>query len=90
MLKKSNTRRLSWKESMFQLCGKEKKRKRRKKTKIDLSLLIRRLGPCLFPGLSKLSCVCLPLGKVVNGKHFPVKEKHFPVNGKHFPVKRKI
>jgi hypothetical protein len=30
--------------------------------------------------LSKLSCVCLPLGKLVNGKHFPVNEKHFPVN----------
>jgi hypothetical protein len=25
--------------------------------------------------LSKLSSVCLPLEKVVNGKHFPVKEK---------------
>jgi len=25
--------------------------------------------------LSKLSCVCLPLEKFVNGKHFPVKEK---------------
>jgi hypothetical protein len=25
--------------------------------------------------LSKFSCVCLPLGKLVNGKHFPVKEK---------------
>jgi uncharacterized protein YlzI (FlbEa/FlbD family) len=25
--------------------------------------------------LSKLFCVCLPLGKLVNGKHFPVKEK---------------
>jgi uncharacterized protein YlzI (FlbEa/FlbD family) len=24
---------------------------------------------------SKLSCVCLPLEKLVNGKHFPVKEK---------------
>jgi hypothetical protein len=33
--------------------------------------------------LSKLSCVCLPLGKLVN-------EKHFPVNGKHFPVKEKF
>jgi hypothetical protein len=33
--------------------------------------------------LSKLSCVCLPLGNVVNGKHFPV-------NGKHFPVKEKF
>ena len=43
--------------------------------------------------LSKLSCVCLPLEKLVNGKHFPVNEKHFlvnrkylSVNGKHFPV----
>jgi len=25
--------------------------------------------------LSKLSCVCLSLEKLVNGKHFPVKEK---------------
>jgi hypothetical protein len=25
--------------------------------------------------LSKLSCVCLPLEKLVNGKHFTVKEK---------------
>jgi len=25
--------------------------------------------------LSKLSCVCLPLWKLINGKHFPVKEK---------------
>jgi len=47
--------------------------------------------------LSKLSCVCLPLRKVINekyfptnGKHFPVKEKHFPVNEKHFPVKEKF
>jgi len=47
--------------------------------------------------LSKLSCVCLPLKKMVNRKHFPVskkhfpvKEKHFPVNGKHFPVKEKF
>jgi uncharacterized protein YlzI (FlbEa/FlbD family) len=39
---------------------------------------------------SKLSCVCLLLEKVVNGKHFPVKEKHFPVNGNHFPVKEKF
>jgi hypothetical protein len=30
--------------------------------------------------LSKLSCVCLPLGKLVNGKHFPVNRKHFLVN----------
>jgi len=25
--------------------------------------------------LSKLSCVCLPLEKLVNGKHFPIKGK---------------
>jgi len=37
--------------------------------------------------LSKLSCVCLPLGKLVNEKHFPVNRKHFPVNRKHFSVK---
>jgi hypothetical protein len=30
---------------------------------------------------SKLSCVCLPLGKLVNGKYFPV-------NGKYFSVKK--
>jgi hypothetical protein len=29
--------------------------------------------------LSKLSCVCLQLRKLVNGKHFPVNGKHFPV-----------
>jgi len=29
---------------------------------------------------SKLSCICLPLGKLVNGKHFLVNGKHFPVN----------
>ena len=40
--------------------------------------------------LSKFSCVCLLLGKVVNGKYFPVKRKHFPVNGKHFLVKGKF
>jgi len=42
--------------------------------------------------LSKLSCVCVTLGKLVNGKHFPVKEKFglvyrkvFSFNLKHFP-----
>jgi len=40
--------------------------------------------------LSKLSCVCLPLGKLVNGEHFSVNGKHFPVNEKHFLVKKKI
>jgi hypothetical protein len=39
--------------------------------------------------LSKLSCVCLPLGKLVNRKHFPVNGEHFPVNGKHFLVNEK-
>ena len=32
--------------------------------------------------LSKLFYVCLPLEKLVNGKHFPVNGKHFLVNGK--------
>ena len=40
--------------------------------------------------LSKFSCVCFPLEKLVNGKHFSVNEKYFPVNGKHFPVKEKF
>jgi len=34
--------------------------------------------------LFKLSCVCLPLGKLVNGKHFPVKEKFGLVSRKMF------
>ena len=38
---------------------------------------------------SKLSCVCLSLGKLVNGKHFPVNEKHFLVNRKYFSVNEK-
>jgi len=38
----------------------------------------------------KLSCVCLPLGKLVNGKHFPVNEKHFPVKEKFGLVSRKV
>jgi hypothetical protein len=33
---------------------------------------------------SKLSCVCLPLGKLVNGKHFPVKRKFGLVSRKVF------
>jgi hypothetical protein len=32
--------------------------------------------------LSKLSCVCLLLEKLVKEKHFSVNEKHFPVKGK--------
>jgi len=39
--------------------------------------------------LSKLSCVCLSLRKLVNGKHFPVNGEYFPVNGEHFPVNEK-
>jgi hypothetical protein len=34
--------------------------------------------------VSKLSCVCLLLGKLVNGKHFPVKEKFGLVSRKMF------
>ena len=34
--------------------------------------------------LSKLSCVCFPLEKLVNGKHFPVKEKFGLVSKKVF------
>jgi hypothetical protein len=40
--------------------------------------------------LSKLSSVCLPLEKLVNGKHFPVNGKHFPVKGKFGLVSRKV
>jgi hypothetical protein len=36
--------------------------------------------------LSKLFCVCLPLGKLVNGKHFPVKEKFGLVSRKMFSL----
>jgi len=39
---------------------------------------------------SKLSCIYLPLEKVVNRKHFPVNEKHFPVKEKFDLVSRKV
>jgi uncharacterized protein YlzI (FlbEa/FlbD family) len=39
---------------------------------------------------SKLSCICLPLEKLVNGKHFPVNEKHFSVKEKFGLVSRKV
>jgi hypothetical protein len=39
--------------------------------------------------LSKLFWVCLPLEKLVNGKHFPVNGEHFPINEKYFPVNEK-
>jgi hypothetical protein len=38
----------------------------------------------------KSSCVCLPLEKMVNGKHFPVNEKHFSVKEKFDLVSRKM
>jgi hypothetical protein len=38
----------------------------------------------------KLSYVCLSLEKLVNRKHFSVKEKHFPVKGKFGLVSKKI
>jgi hypothetical protein len=37
--------------------------------------------------LSKLSYICLPLEKFVNGKHFPVKEKFSLVSRKVFSWK---
>jgi len=37
--------------------------------------------------ISKLSCVCLPLEKLVNGKHFPVKGKFSLVFRKVFSCK---
>jgi hypothetical protein len=37
--------------------------------------------------LSKLSYVCLPLGKLVNEKHLPVKGKFSLIIGKCFPGK---
>jgi hypothetical protein len=46
--------------------------------------------PSLFYSLSKLFCICLPLGRLVNGKHFPVNEKHFPVKEKFGLVSRKV
>ena len=40
--------------------------------------------------LSKLSCVCLPLEKLVNGKHFLVNKKHFSVKNFFCLVSRKV
>jgi len=39
---------------------------------------------------SKLSCVCLTLEKLVNGKHFPINKKHFLVKEKFDLVFRKV
>ena len=63
-------------------CGSPKTWKQPQKQTSSIS----RLQPTAFvfrKVVSKLSCVCLPLGKLVNGKYFPV-------NGKHFPVKEKF
>jgi len=38
----------------------------------------------------KFFCIYLSLKKMINKKHFPVKEKHFPVNEKHFSVEKKF
>jgi hypothetical protein len=40
--------------------------------------------------LSKLSCVYLSLGKLINEKYFPINKKHFPVKGKFGLVSRKV
>jgi hypothetical protein len=40
--------------------------------------------------LSKLSCVCLPLEKLVNEKHLSVNGKHFSVKGKFGLVSKKM
>ena len=39
---------------------------------------------------SKLSCVCLPLEKLINGKHFPVNENTFRSTENTFPSKKKL
>jgi hypothetical protein len=54
------------------------------------------LGRVCFPEsgfreiISKLSCVCLPLEKLVDRKYFPVNEKHFLVKEKFGLVSRKV
>ena len=40
--------------------------------------------------LFKLSRVCLPLEKLVNGKHFSVNEKHFSIKRKFGLIFRKV
>jgi len=40
--------------------------------------------------LFKLSCVCLSLEKLVNGKYFPVNRKHFSVKEKFVLIFRKV
>ena len=58
--------------------------------KMLLRLCFQNNFPSLFYSLSKLFCICLPLGRLVNGKHFPVNEKHFPVKEKFGLVSRKV
>jgi len=40
--------------------------------------------------LSKFSCVCLPLGKLVNGKHFPVNGNTFRSTENTFRSKKNL
>jgi hypothetical protein len=40
--------------------------------------------------LSKLSCVCFPLGKLVNGKHFPVNGNTFRSTENTFQSKKNL
>jgi hypothetical protein len=40
--------------------------------------------------VSKLSCVYLPLGKLINEKYFPINKKHFPDKGKFSLISRKV
>ena len=70
-------------------CGSPKTWKQPQKQTSSIS----RLQPTAFVSrkvVSKLSCVCLHLGKLVNGKHFPVNGKHFPVKEKLGLVSRKV
>jgi hypothetical protein len=57
--------------------------------KLGLDVFVSRkvvFGKSLF----KLSCVCLLLEKLVNGKHFPVNGKYFLVKGKFSLVFMKV
>jgi hypothetical protein len=59
----------------------------KKESVVGVSLLRVRLFArkvVFWKPLSKLSCVCLPLGKLFNGKHFPVKEKFGLISRKVF------
>jgi len=57
-----------------------------------INLCHRSARSCLFfeKSLFKLFCVYLLLGKLINGKHFPVNGKYFPVKEKFGLVSRKV